>query len=49
VQLKWETGVNLRKQLADCYAVNAAFDRRLAENWFPAEQEGSDPAPMTTS
>lgn len=43
VKLKLETRVNLRKQLADSYAVNAAFHRRLAKNWFPAEQEASDP------
>jgi metal-responsive CopG/Arc/MetJ family transcriptional regulator len=44
VKLKRETRANLRRQLADSYAVNAALDRRLAEDWFPIEQEASDRA-----
>ena len=44
LKLKQETGANLRKQLANSYAVNAALDRQLAQDWFPIEQEVSDRA-----
>ena len=34
-----ESKANLRKQLAESYKANAAFDLRLAEDWFPLEEE----------
>jgi len=37
--VKEETRANLRKQLADSYEANAAFDQQLAEDWFPVEEE----------
>lgn len=37
--LEEETRANLRKQLAESYEANAAFDLKLAEEWFPLEEE----------
>jgi len=44
VKLHEQTRANLRRELADSYAVNAALDRQLAEDWFPIEQDVSDRA-----
>ena len=37
--LEEETRGNIRKQLAESYRANAASDLKLAEEWFPLEQE----------
>lgn len=34
-----ETRANLRKQLVQSYKANAEFDLKLAEEWFPLEDE----------
>lgn len=39
-----QKAMNLRRQLADSYAANAALDRQLAEDWFVIEQEAFDRA-----
>lgn len=41
-ELKRETGANLRKRLAKSYAMNAALDRQLAEDWFTIDDEAFD-------
>lgn len=37
--LQEETRANLRKQLAESYRANAAFDLELAEEWLPLDEE----------
>lgn len=37
--VKEEARANLRKQLAESYTANAAFDLQLAEEWFPVDEE----------
>jgi len=37
--LKEETRVNLRKQLAESYKLNAEIDMQMAEDWFPLEEQ----------
>lgn len=37
--VKDETRANLRKQLAQSYEANAAFDQQLAVDWFPVDEE----------
>lgn len=39
--LKEETRANLRKQLAASYKANAQEDLRLAEDWFPLEEQAA--------
>jgi CopG family transcriptional regulator / antitoxin EndoAI len=39
--VKEETRANLRKQLAASYKTNAEDDLRLAEDWFPLEDEAA--------
>ena len=41
--VKEETRANLRKQLAASYKANAEADLRLAEDWFPLEEQAVDP------
>ena len=40
--VKEETRANLRKQLAASYKANAEEDLRLAEDWFPLEEQAAD-------
>lgn len=37
--LRGEARANIRKQLAESYEANAAFDLKLAEDWFPLDEE----------
>lgn len=37
--LEEEARANIRKQLAESYETNAAFDLKLAEEWFPLDEE----------
>ena len=39
--VKEETRANLRKQLAASYKANAEEDLRLAEDWFPLEEQAA--------
>ena len=39
--VKEETRANLRKQLAASYRANAQEDLRLAEDWFPLEEQAA--------
>ena len=39
--VKDETRANLRKQLALSYKANSEADLRLAEDWFPLEEQAS--------
>jgi CopG family transcriptional regulator/antitoxin EndoAI len=39
--VKEETRANLRKQLAASYKANAEDDLRLAEDWFPLEEQAA--------
>jgi len=41
-ELKREPAANLRKRLAKSYAMNAALDRHLAEDWFTIDEEAFD-------
>ena len=40
--VKEETRANVRKQLAASYKANAELDLRLADDWFPLEEQASD-------
>jgi CopG family transcriptional regulator / antitoxin EndoAI len=40
--VKEETRANLRKHLAASYKANADADLRLAEAWFPLEEQAAD-------
>jgi CopG family transcriptional regulator/antitoxin EndoAI len=37
-----ETRANLRRQLAASYKANAEADLKLAEDWFPMEEQAAD-------
>ena len=39
--VKAETRANLRKQLAASYQANAEDDLRLAEDWFPLDEQAA--------
>ena len=41
--VKEESRANLRKQLAASYKANAADDLKLAENWFPVDEQAPNP------
>ena len=40
--VKEESRANLRKQLAASYKANAADDLKLAEDWFPVDEQASN-------
>ena len=40
--VKEESRANLRKQLAASYKANVAEDLKLAEDWFPLEEQASN-------
>jgi CopG family transcriptional regulator/antitoxin EndoAI len=40
--IKEQTKANIRKQLIEGYEANAEFDLKLAEEWFPIDQQAWD-------